>query len=282
MIAEHRSQFPLGLMCRVLEVSRAGFYAWVQRGVSPRAQHDGQLQVAIAVSHRRSDGIYGSPRILRDLRDVGLRVGRKRVARLMRGLGLRGVAPRRVRGTTQSDPRLPVAANVLNREFAVPAPNRVWAADVTYCWTTEGWLYVAVLLDLASRRVVGWATSARMDRQLVLTALGRALALRGGVGLHHSDRGSQYASRDYQAMLAARGIAVSMSRRGDCYDNAVVESFFATLKRELLARRRWATRVEVVQALGGYLDGWYNFHRRHSSLGYLSPVVFEQQLGQAA
>lgn len=282
MIAGHRSQFPLTLMCRVLAVSRAGFYAWQRRGLSARAEQDTQLQVAIAASHRRSTETYGSPRILRDLREAGHRVSRKRVARLMRRAGLRGVARRRFRVTTQSDHDHAVAPNHLARQFAPGRPQRAWVADLTYCWTAEGWLYLAVLLDLTSRRVVGWATSARLDRALVLTALRRALALHHPAPLHHSDRGSQYTSRDYQALLAARGIVCSMSRRGDCYDNAVVESFFATLKRELLDRRRWATRREVEEALGQYIDGWYNAERRHSSLGYLSPVVFEQRLGFAA
>jgi putative transposase len=282
VIAAHRSAFPLTLMCRVLQVSRAGFYAWRRRAPSPRRQQDTQLQVAIAASHRRSTATYGSPRILRDLHDAGHCVSRKRVARLMRAAGLRGIARRRFRVTTQSQHAQPVAPNLLARQFAAGQRPRVWAADLTYCWTAEGWLYLAVLLDLTSRRVVGWATSARLNRQLVLTALERALALRGPAALHHSDRGSQYASADYQAVLAGRGIVCSMSRRGNCYDNAVVESFFATLKRELLDRQRWPTRREVGWALSKYIDGWYNPHRRHSSLGYLSPAAFEQRQGFAA
>jgi len=200
----------------------------------------------------------------------------------MRAAGLRGVGRRRFRVTTQSPPGQVVAPNRLARQFAAGQPERVWLADITYCWTAEGWLYLAVLLDLTSRRVVGWATSTRLERQLVLTALHRALALHRPAALHHSDRGSQYASVDYQALLAARGIVGSMSRRGDCYDNAVVESFFATLKRELLDRQRWATRREVAHALARYIDGWYNAQRRHSSLGYLSPAAFEQRRGFAA
>lgn len=282
MIARHRSEFPLTLMCRVLQVSRGGFYAWLRRPPSDRAQQDTRLQVAIAVSHRRSKGTYGTPRIHRDLRAGGHRVSRKRVARLMRAAGLRGLTRRRFRVTTQSGHAQPVAPNRLARQFAAGQRPRVWAADITYCWTAEGWLYLAVLLDLSSRRVVGWATSDRLERQLVLTALHRALALRPPAALHHSDRGSQYASTDYQALLTAQGIRCSMSRRGDCYDNAVVESFFATLKRELLDRQRWATRHEVERALAEYIDGWYNAERRHSSLGYLSPAAFEQRLAFAA
>jgi putative transposase len=282
MIAHHRSAFPLGLMCRVLDVARSGFYAWARRRPSARAQTDRPLRVAIAASHRRSRGTYGSPRILRDLYDAGHRVGRKRVARLMAQLGLEGVARRRFRRTTQSDHAFPIAPNLLARAFDVPAVNQAWVADVTYCGTQEGWLYLAVMLDLSSRRVVGWATSARLDRLLVQTALDRALAVRGAVRLHHSDRGSPYASQAYRARLAAHGVTVSMSRRGDCYDNAVVESFFATVKRELVARRAWATRHELGVALAQYIDGWYNPHRRHSHLGYVSPAAFEQQLRLAA
>ena len=277
MIAQHRGAFPMGLMCRVLEVTRSGFYAWHGRAVSARHRADRPLQVAIAASHRRSRGTYGSPRVLRDLQAAGHRVSRKRVARLMDALGLAGVVRRRFRGTTDSAHALPLAPNVLNRAFTVAGPNQAWVADVTYCWTQAGWLYLAVVLDLHSRRVVGWATSAHLDRALVHTALDRALAVRGGVALHHSDRGSVYASHAYRTALAARGITVSMSRRGNCYDNAVVESFFATVKRELLDRQPWATRAGTTTALAGYIDGWYNPHRRHSHLGYLSPAAFEQQ-----
>jgi putative transposase len=282
MIARHRSAFPVGLMCRVLAVARSGFYAWARRPSSARALADRPLQVGIAASHRRSVGTYGSPRILRDLQAAGHRVGRKRVARLMAQLGLVGVTRRRFRRTTQSDHAWPIAPNLLDRQFAVAAPNQAWVADVTYCWTHEGWLYLAVVLDLHSRRIVGWATRARLDRVLVQTALARALAVRGGVRLHHSDRGRPYASHGYRAVLAAHGVTVSMSRRGDCYDNAVVESFFSTVKRELLERQPWATRAGTTAALGEYIDGWYNPYRRHSHLGYLSPAAFEQQLRLAA
>ena len=282
MIARHRAAFPLGLMCRVLGVARSGFYAWSDRDPSARAQADRPLQVAVAASHRRSVGTYGSPRILRDLQAAGHRVGRKRVARLMAQLRLVGATRRRGRRTTHSDHAWPIAPNVLDRQFVVAAPNHAWVADVTYCWTDEGWLYLAVVLDLCARRIVGWATSAHLDRDLIQTALARALAVRGGVRLHHSDRGSVYASQDYRAVLATHGITVSMSRRGDCYDNAVVESFFATVKRELLARQTWTTRAATTAALAQYIDGWYNPLRRHSHLGYLSPAAFEQQLRLAA
>jgi transposase InsO family protein len=271
-------------MCRVLDVARSAFYAWQGRGPSARAQADAALRVRIAAHFRRSKGDYGSPRIRRALRAEQQRVSRRRVARLMRELGLDATPAPRFVVTTKADPALPVAPNVLARQFTVAAPNRVWAADITYCRTGEGWLYLAVVLDLCSRRVVGWAASATIDRGLVQTALERGLALREpprGL-LHHSDRGSQYASGDYQGRLAARGIVCSMSRRGDCWDNAVVESFFATVKRELVRKQRWPTRASLLRALAQYLDGWYNRERLHSSLGYRSPLVYEQQLMRAA
>ena len=283
MIAHYRSQYPLRLMCRVLEVTPAGFYAWRRRPPSARRQQDTQLRVEVAAAHRRSRRRYGSPRILRELRAVGTRVSRKRVARLMREAGLVGTPRRHFRVTTQSEHPQPVAPNRLNRQFAVAQPNRVWATDITYVWTWAGWLYLAVVLDLGSRRVVGWALDVRLDRHLVLAALDRALARRGPAPglLHHSDRGCQYASADYQARLAAHGIVCSMSRRGDCWDNAVVESFFATLKRELVHQERWATRAEAAVAIAAYL-GWYNVERRHSALEYLSPAAYEARLMSAA
>ncbi len=284
VIARHRGEHPLTLMCRVLQVARSAFYAWQRRAPSARARADAELRVAIAAHHRRSRGTYGSPRIVLDLRGEQRRVSRRRVARLMREAALTGTPTPRFRVTTQADAALPVAPNRLARQFTVTAPNRVWAADLTYCWTGEGWLYLAIVLDLCSRRVVGWATHPTLDRTLVQTALDRALAVRQpGPGLlHHSDRGSQYSSRDYQKQLAARGIVCSMSRRGDCWDNAVVESFFATLKRELVHRHRWATRGSMTRALADYIDGWYNRARRHSTLGYLSPLAYEERLQRAA
>ena len=284
VIARYRAEYSLTLMCRVLEIARSAFYAWRRRGPSARAQTDTALRAAIRRLHQQSHGHYGSPRILRDLRDEAQRVSRRRVARLMGELGLRGTPARQFQVTTQADAQLPVAPNHLARQFAVGAPNRVWAADLTYCGTGEGWLYLAVVLDLGSRRVVGWATSTMIDRPLVQAALDRALALRQPARglLHHSDRGSQYASHGYQAQLAAQGIVVSMSRRGDCWDNAVVESFFATLKRELVQRQTWPTRSSLTRARAAYIDGWYNPTRRHSTLGYLSPLAYEAQLRRVA
>ena len=284
MIAEYRSRYPVALMCRVLGVSRAGYYARRHRGVSARMRTDTTLKVAIAASHRASDRTYGSPRILEDLREAGHRISRKRVARLMREVGLAGTPRRRYRLTTDSAHAFPVAANVLNRQFAVHAPDRVWASDITYLWTIEGWLYLAVVLDMSSRRVIGWSLGRRLEAGLVRSALERALhTRRPATGLmHHSDRGSQYASRDYQRLLAARGIVCSMSRRGNCWDNAVVESFFATMKRELVRQHRWQTRTAASHAVFDWIEAWYNTRRRHSSLGYLSPAAYEKKLETAA
>jgi transposase InsO family protein len=273
-------------MCRVLDVSASGFHAWQRRQPAARAIADALLQVRIAAIHRASRQRYGSPRVHQELRQgQQIRVGRKRVARLMRQAGLVAKRARRFRVTTQSRHPYPVAPNVLDRQFAVAQPNRAWAADITYVPTGEGWLYLAVLLDLASRRVVGWALRRTLDRELVVAALEQALRARqpGASLLHHSDRGSQYACGEYRALLAQRGITVSMSRRGDCWDNAVVESFFATFKTELVDEARWPTRVAAERAIAEFIEVWYNRQRRHSSLGYVSPVEYElKQMRQAA
>jgi len=282
-IAQHRAEYPIRLMCRVLAVSRAGFYAWLERAPSGRAQAEACLRVAIRAIHAASRRSYGSPRIHRELRAHGQRHGRKRIARLMRVEGLRAKRSRRYRTTTRSDATRPAAPNTLNRRFAVRELDRVWAGDVTACWTGEGWLYLAALLDLGSRRVVGWTTSATLDQALTRAALRRALVQRRPAPglLHHSDRGTSYTGEEYQTTLAAAGLAVSMSRRGDCWDNAVVESFFATLKTELVHEARWATRAQATAALAAYIEGWYNRRRRHSTLDYLSPAEYELRLRAA-
>lgn len=280
-IRAHEAAFPIGLMSRVLAVSRTGYYAWRARPASARAHEDARLRVAIRALHAESRQRYGSPRIHRALRAQQWRCSRKRVARLMRLEGLRGKRGRRYRSTTQAD-GTPPAPNRLRRAFQVTALNRVWASDVTACSTSEGWLYVAVVLDLASRRVVGWAAGATPGQELTLPALRQALQRRtppAGL-LHHSDRGAHYTGIVYQRLLAAHGVSVSMSRRGDCWDNAVVESFFATLKTELLADTTWRSRAEGTDALRHYI-AWYNGQRLHSTLGYVSPAVFEWQLTAA-
>ena len=284
-IAQHRDSFTVTLMCRVLGVARAGFYAWGRRPPSARAVTDAWLRVEIRAIHRASRQRYGRPRIHQELRVRGTRVSAKRVGRLLRAEGLRARRARRYVVTTQpaagerAERRAP---NRLARRFAVaqvPGRDRVWVADATACWTAQGWLYLAVLLDLASRRVVGWAAGATLDQALALAALERALVVRRPPpGLvHHSDQGTTYTAARYQGRLAQQGCLVSHSRPGDCWDNAVAESFFATLKTELVRDARWRTRAEAYAALAAYLDGWYNYERRHSSLGYLSPVAYERQ-----
>ena len=282
-IATEKAHFPVRVLCRTLQVSRAGFYAWHTRPVAPRTQQDHRLGVEIQAIHAESRHRYGSPRVHAELRDRGHCVGRKRVARLMRQHGLCARRRRRFRITTDSNHALAVAPNVLARHFAVPAPDTAWVTDMTYLWTQEGWLYLAVILDLYSRAVVGWAMSARITRHLTLQALTMALGRRRppqGL-LHHSDRGSQYASADYRRALRAHGIVCSMSRRGNCWDNAVAESFFATLKVELAHDARWATRARAKGEVFEYLEQFYNGQRRHSSLGYLSPITFERQWASA-
>jgi transposase InsO family protein len=269
-----------------MQVTRSGYYAWRKREPSERQKQSETLLDHIRTFFERSKGTYGSPRILRDLREAGFCCGKHRVAKMMRQAGLRAVVGRCFRLTTDSKHALPVAQNLLARDFGAPGANVKWASDITYLWTPEGWLYLAVVLhrasamaDLFSRRVVGWALQARLDRSLVLKALEAALGQRQPqTGLiHHSDRGGQYASADFQAALEAAGIACSMSRRGNCWDNAPVESFFGTLKQELVHRRRFATRQQARQDVFEYIEIWYNRRRRHWSLGYVSPAQFERQ-----
>jgi transposase InsO family protein/transposase-like protein len=278
-IAAEKATFPIRLLCRTLRVSRAGFYAWQGRAPSARAQADDQLGVEIAAIHAQTRHRYGSPRIHAELVERGCRTGRKRVARLMRVHGLAARCRRRFRVTTQSRHPFPIAPNILARQFKRPEPDQAWVTDITYIPTGEGWLYLAVILDLYSRFAVGWAMRDRITDDLTLDALGMALARRRpspGL-LIHSDRGSQYASGDYQRVLAQNEIVCSMSRRGNCWDNAVAESFFASLKVELVHDATWATRTAARAELFDYLEGFYNAQRRHSALGYLSPRAFERR-----
>lgn len=278
-IAAEKASYPVRVLCRTLEVSRAGFYAWQTRPPAPRTQADQRLGLEIQAIHAETRQCYGSPRVHAELRHRGHRTSRKRVARLMRQRGLCARRRRRFRITTHSEHQQPVAANVLARRFAVAAPDTAWVTDITYLWTTEGWLYLAVILDLFSRAVVGWAVSARitghLTGQALTLALGRRHPPRGL--LHHSDRGSQYASADYRGLLKQHGIVPSMSRRGNCCDNAVAESFFATLKVELGPDTPWPTRAQAEAEVFDYIERFYNGQRRHSTLGYLSPVAFERQ-----
>ena len=278
-VDEHRARYPVEQLCRALEVTASGYYAWRRRPPSPRALANQALLVDIRASHARSRRTYGSPRVHADLVAQGQRCSRHRVARLMRQDRLQARPRRRFRPTTtQVDRSLPVAPNRLQRPFQASTPNQTWLSDITYVPTAEGWLYLAVVLDLHSRRVVGWAMTSRLDTALVLSALRLALGRRRPPAslVHHSDRGSQYASRDYRAMLAAQGVQASMSRGGNCYDNAPMESFFATLKVEQIHRQRYSTRAEACQDIVAYIEGFYNPTRRHSALGYRSPMEFEQ------
>jgi putative transposase len=274
-------------MCRVLEVAPSGYYAWC-KGATPsaRAIADERLMLTIRISHRASHGTYGAPRVLRDLREAGLHVGQKRVARLMRREGLVGRQPRAFVRTTDAKHSHPIAPNLVNRQFDPNgiALDRVWVSDLTYVPTQEGWLYLAVVLDLASRRVVGWAMREQLTAELALRALRMALDARAPAPglIHHSDRGVQYACTEYRTLLAAHAIDASMSRTGDCWDNAVAESFFATLEVELIACHRWRTRDEARRSIFEYIETWYNRKRRHSTLQYLSPTQYEQQVRIAA
>jgi putative transposase len=269
--------FPIDLMCRVLEVSRSGYYAWKKRRPAPRTVESTKLAIEIKVIHDRSRRTYGSPRVHAELRARGQLVGRNRVAKLMRAQGLVAKRRRRFRATTDSKHSMPTAPNTLGRAFKQSAPNAAWVTDITYVPTREGWLYLAVILDLFSRRVVGWAMSDRITRKLTLDALDMALCARRpprGL-LHHSDRGCQYASHDYRRELADRGIDCSMSRKANCWDNAVAESFFATLKTELVHHDDYPSRARARSAIFDYVEVFYNRQRRHSHLGYVSPEEFE-------
>ena len=269
--------FPIRAMCEVLGISPSGYYAWRRRPEPERTKRDAQLAVEIAAEHKRSRGIYGSPRVHRGLRARGVRVSRKRVERLMRKNGIKGRQKRRFRRTTDSKHTQPIAPNVLDRKFDPSRPNEAWAGDVTFVATGEGWLYLAVLLDLFSRRVIGWALSDTNDRALALEALNRALRLRHPPrGLvHHTDRGSPYASEDYRNALAEHGMKQSMSRTGDCWDNAVAESFFATLRAELIDHETYGSVSAAEQSIGDYIEKFYNVERLHSHLDYVSPIEFE-------
>lgn len=283
-IKDHADRFSVRLMCRALRVSAAGYYAWRERPQSARQRSNRHLLVQIRAFHRRSRRNYGSPRIVRDLRDAGERCSENRVARLMRQHGIRAKRMKKWRVTTDSTHRLPVAANTLGRRFSVSAPNQVWASDISYVWTEQGWLYLAVVLDLYSRAVVGWSLGTQLTAQLASDALRMALWRRKpppGL-LHHSDRGVQYAAAEYQRLLAEHGIRCSMSRKGDCWDNACVESFFSTLKLECVHDQRYRTRDDARRDIFEWIEVVYNRQRRHSTLGYRSPAQFEAMMRNVA
>jgi len=287
VITRHRGEFEVRLMCRVLEVSPSGYYASRKRPSSWHALIDEVLMARVRIIHEASNETYGAPRVHRELQAEGLPASPKRVARLMREEGLVARPRKRPRvSTTDSNHDHPIAPNLLAREFDVNGVgiNRVWIADITYIPTREGTFYLATVLDLGSRRCVGWAMRDTLEVELALSALRMARAARvpePGL-IHHSDRGSQYTSGDYRAELAAHGMVASMSGKGDCYDNAVAESFFSTLEFELLIKNDWHTRADARRAIFAYIETWYNRKRRHSTLGYLSPADYEQQLQVAA
>jgi len=277
-IDDHRDEYPITLMCRILEVTRSGYYKWRKQPLSARKMADLLLVVHRKDTFEQSRETYGSYRIYIELKEQGIRCGRKRIARLMREYDLK---PKTVRPfkvvTTDSKHHLPIAPNRLNQNFRADQPDHIWLSDITYIRTGQGWLYLAVVLDLYSRRIVGWAMSDSLHRQLVIDALQMALtARRPPPGLlHHSDRGSQYASDDYQFLLTRNRMVSSMSRKGNCYDNAPVESFFGTLKTELGFHQKYATWAEAKLDIFEYIEVFYNRLRRHSALGYKSPVNYE-------
>lgn len=283
---EHQGQFRLTILLRLLGVSASAFYQWQKRPVSQRAQQKQQLMALIGELFKESKGRYGSPRIYRDLQALGIQCSQKCVARLMKEQNLVVRKPRKFVATTDSGHAFPVAQNLLNREYQVEAVaglNRVWAGDITYVPTAQGWLYVAVVLDLKSRRVIGWSMRNSMEQTLVHEALemavGHCFSTEAPEALlFHCDRGSQYAAHAYQERLQERGIVCSMSRKGDCWDNAVVESFFATLKKEEVHREYYVTREQAKASLFHYIEVFYNRKRRHSALGYISPHDYEQSL----
>jgi len=276
-ISAHRETFKVGRMCKLLNVSRSGYHAWRNRPESRRSLESRALEAKIRVLHSASHSIYGAPRIHRDLIDDGIRCSKNRVARIMRKAGIRSRTKKKFKATTNSRHNFPIAPNLLNQDFNVDAPDRTWVGDITYIHTNEGWLYLAVLLDLFNREVVGWSASSRMPRQLAIDALQMAFDRRDpGKGLlHHSDRGSQYASTDYQNILKEHGIICSMSRKGNCYDNAVAESFFGRLKSEWVNHNRYLSRSEAMRSLFYYIEIFYNRKRRHSSINYVTPQEYE-------
>ncbi len=277
-IDSEKASYSLRILCRVLRVSKSGYYAWLGRDPSRRALEDEKLRPKIVAAFERGRGTYGSVRVQNELVAQGFEIGRRRVARLMGEMDLAGLPARKFQTTTDSNHSKPIAPNILDRAFWAKRPNEKWAGDITYIWTAEGWLYLATVIDLYSRKVVGWSTGETLETSLCLNALSMALGHRREIKslLYHSDRGVQYASDDYQKALRARGITCSMSRRANCWDNAVSESFFGTLKTELIYRRPWLTRESAREAIGEYIEVFYNRIRRHSTIGYVSPAEFEE------
>ncbi|QIZ79223.1 IS3 family transposase [Thalassovita gelatinovora] len=279
-VEEQRGAFPIDRLCQVMNVSPRGLRAFRSRPASRRQRTDMVVLAHIKEQSRLSLGSYGRPRMTEELKEVGVDVGHRRVGRLMRENGITVERTRKFKATTDSDHTFNIAPNLLDRDFSAAGPNQKWAGDISYIWTREGWLYLAVILDLHSRRIIGWAVSNRMKRDLAIRALKMAIAFRAPPKgcIFHSDRGSQYCSHDYQKILRQHGFKVSMSGKGNCYDNAAVETFFKTIKAELIWRRSWATRRQTEMAIFEYINGFYNPRRRHSALGWKSPVAFERKV----
>ena len=277
-IAARKAEHSVSRMCAVLGVSESGYHAHRARPASPRRRQDVVLGIHVKAAFTRSHETYGSPRIARELQASGLAIGRRRTARLMRENTLNARPRKRFVRTTDSAHKLTVSANLLEQDFTATAPNQKWGVDMSYIWTRQGWLYLAVVIDLYARRVVGWSVSDRMLTELPLTALKRALTIgqpKPGL-IHHSDRGSQYCAAEYQRLLDENRITSSMSGKGNCYDNAMVETFFKTIKTELIWKTSFQTRDQATQAIARYIDGFYNPVRRHSALNYMSPIQFEK------
>ena len=277
MISENAGRFPVRWMCRQLKVSCSGYYAWKCRDDAARRVEERHLRLKIRGFHAASRGTYGSPRIHRDLICSGLNVGRNRVARLMREEGLWGRQPQRLKKTTNAKHGASISRDLVNRKFKADAPNRLWVSDISYIRTWEGWVYLAVLLDVFSRRVVGYALADHMRAELVVQAFDRAAKERKpepGL-IHHSDRGSQYTSKAFKKALRSVGARSSMGSKGDCFDNSMAESFFATLKEELIYRGTWPTKRRAIAAVIDYIENFYNVRRRHSALGNISPLEYE-------
>ena len=284
LIHMEKASHSVAALCRNLEVTRQGYYAWRKRPPSSSVEADAALNESIREVFRESRESYGSPRVRRELRARGATVSKRRVERAMRAMGLTPPTPRKIRKTTVRNPDDAVAPNLLDRNFTASRPNERWVTDITYVWTDEGWAYLSVILDLFSRAVVGWTLDSTLETSLIDRALDTALTRRRperGL-LHHSDQGCQYTSKHYRSRLAHEGITVSMSRKGNCWDNAVAESFFATLKNELIHRRSWTSRLELRSALFEYLEIFYNRRRLHSSINYKTPAQFEQDFADAA
>jgi putative transposase len=278
MIKELRLTYYVSLLCRVLEVTTSGYYAWVKRPLTPRQREEMRLELEIRAAHKRTRQTYGPERLQRDLADNGVVVGIHRIKRIRRKLGLRCRQKRRFKATTDSRHSLPVAENLLDQKFDASAPNQVWLTDITYVPTGEGWLYLAGHKDLCTAEIVGYSMSDRMTKNLVMESLLKALATKGPVAglIHHSDRGSQYCAQEYTSMLEHFGMRASMSRKGNCYDNAPMESFWGVLKNELIHHCRYATRQEAIRDITEYIEIFYNRQRRQAKLGFLSPAAFER------